>query len=174
MSAEEHMRRWMTLATLVTIVSSATPTRAQARPDFTGSWIIDQAKSDVRVPPPASPPRAGVPPPPPPPQETALTIRQTRQQLNVDRTMGQGQIYKTVYSLDGTDSTNQTGPVATKSKASWEGNTLVLAGTSSVDDRPIGETKETFSLNGDTLIVETTRATPRGAVHSRLVYHKER
>jgi hypothetical protein len=88
--------------------------------------------------------------------------------------MGQG-TQTLVYKLDGSESTNAMGQGEAKSKASWDGAKLVVTTTQSMNG-PNGamtmESKDVYSLDGGTLVLETTRNTPMGAQSRKLVYDK--
>jgi hypothetical protein len=145
---------------------------AQAKPDLSGSWKLDEAKSD-----PAPAARAGggggggrggggT--------AASMTITQTAAQITIDRVMGQG-TQSAVYKLDGSESLNKMGMGEAKSKASWDGSTLVIA-TSQTMQGPNGEmsmtSKEVYSLVGGILTIQTTRTTPMGEQSRKLVYSK--
>jgi hypothetical protein len=148
---------------------------AQSRPDFSGTWTLDDAASSLAIPPPRQPP-PGVPPPPPPPTPKALAIRQSGNDLAIDRTLvGEGNrtsTNKLLFYLDGSESTNHVGPILGKSKASWEGTTLVFSTTNSVEDTRLPDLRETYAVDGDRLVVTESRTTPRGAVERRFVYRR--
>lgn len=156
---------------------------AQAKTDFSGSWMFDQTKSD---PPPARGQRGGggggrggggaaV----------ALTISQAATQITVDRTMGPGaQTAETsaVYRLDGSESTNALGDVfLSRSKVSWDGAKLVITTVKDMGLGPNGamseDSTEVYSLDGGVLtIVATTRNTPSTSNNSqtrKLVFNKK-
>jgi len=105
----------------------------------------------------------------------SVTIKQTPTELTIERQMGQGS-QTAVYKLDGTESTNQMGRGGeAKSKASWQGNKLVISSTQSING-PNGEmtidSKDEYSLDGGALTVVTTRNTPNGAQTRKVVYNK--
>jgi hypothetical protein len=149
---------------------------AQAKPDFSGSWTMDQAKSD---PAPArgggggggggrgGGGRGGGP-------AASMTIKQSGTALTMDRVMGQG-TQTVVYKLDGSESTNTMGQGQAKSKAAWDGPKLVVTTTQSLDtpNGPITvDSKDVYSLDGGVLTLETTRTTPNGAQTRKVVYTK--
>lgn len=86
-----------------------------------------------------------------------LTITQDASTLTLEY-VGGGQNpapVKLVYKLDGTESKNMMmgrgGQMEQVSKAAWTGNVLTVTTTTG-----FGEQKRTFSLDGGTLVVETT------------------
>ena len=126
------MRRKMVLV-IVTALALALPAvaRAQSKPDFSGSWTLDQSKSD------------------PPPMRGggggggggregrgrggfgggAQTIRQSGNELSIT-SEGRGGPQTMTYKLDGSESTNKVmgrgGEMDAKSKARWDGSKLVI------------------------------------------------
>jgi hypothetical protein len=145
---------------------------AQAKPDFSGSWTLNQDKSDP------APARGGggrgggrgggV--------ASQMTIKQTPAQLSIERTMAQG-AQTAAYKLDGTESTNTIGAGEAKSKAMWDGSKLVITTSQTLPGRgggdPINvEVKEVYSLAGGALTIERTQTTPMGSQTRKLVYDK--
>jgi hypothetical protein len=163
------------MAALVLFVALPPVVLAQAKTDFSGTWTFDEAKSDP------APARAGggggggrgggrmggAPP-------TAMTIKQTAGELTMDRTTAQG-AQTVVLKLDGSESKNTIGMGPAVSKAMWDGPRLVVTTTQTVQGRG-GEitidSKEIYSVAGNTLTIETTRTTPMGAVTRKLIYTK--
>jgi hypothetical protein len=149
---------------------------AQAKPDLSGSWTLNNDKSDP------APARGGgggggrggggrgggV--------AAQMTIKQTPTQLTIDRTMGQG-TQTAVYKLDGTESTNTVGAGEAKSKAMWQGPKLVITTSQMMQGRgggdPIAvEIKEIYGVDGGALTIERTQTTPMGTNTRKLVYDK--
>ncbi len=169
---QRHLAATLALATALVAM-----TAAQAKPDFSGTWTFDEAKSDP------APARGGggggggggrgggrmggAP-------ATAMTIKQTASELSMDRTTAQG-AQTVVYKLDGSESKNTIGMGPATSKAAFEGSKLVIATTQTVQGRG-GEitidSKEIYSVDGTTLTIETTRNTPAGAQTRKLIYTK--
>ena len=165
------------MAALVLFLALPQVTWAQAKPDFSGTWTFDEAKSDP------APARAGggggggggrgggrmggAP-------ATALTIKQTAAELTMDRTTAQG-AQTVIYKLDGSESKNTIGMGPATSKAVWEGSKIVIATMQTVQGRG-GEitidSKDSYSVEGNTLTIETTRTTPAGAQTRKLIYTK--
>src|SRR5262245_60622532 len=142
--------------------------RAQAKPDFTGTWTLDTAKSD------------------PAPQGRggggfgggagSVTIKQTGNELAVTSEGRQGPQTMT-YKLDGSESTNQVmgrgGAQAVKSTAKWDGSSLVIETTRDFNGMSI-TTKDVRRLDngGKEMHVETTTQTPNGEQKRKVVYTK--
>lgn len=154
---------------------------AQAKADFSGTWTFDEAKSD-----PAGGPggggggggrpggggggggRMGGGTP------TKLVIKQTAADVTIESTLANG-AQTAVYKLDGSENVNKTGMGEAKSKTSWDGGNLVVAGKQALST-PQGEfeieSKEVYSVSGNVLTVTTTRVTPRGETTRKLVFNK--
>ena len=153
------MKRAVIVAMLAALVALPASGWAQGKPDFSGSWKMDDAKSDP------APARAGGgggrgggrgggP-------AAEMTIKQTPAELAITRAMGPNGDATLTYKLDGSESTNTVGRGEVKSKASWEGSKLVITSVQTVNG-PNGEmtvnTKDVYSLAGANLMLETTRS----------------
>jgi hypothetical protein len=110
------MRRLVPLL-LVLATVAAGPVAAQSRPDFSGKWVLDPAKSQG----------------PMIPKSLELNVTQTEKLLTIERnaTGPAGSMKSTlVYQLDGSMSTNTVGAngmsMDLNSKATWTGDTLVI------------------------------------------------
>ena len=166
------------MAALVFSMALPTALLAQAKTDFSGTWTFDEAKSDP------APARAGggggggggrgggrmggAP-------ATAMTIKQTPAELSMDRTTAQG-AQTVVYKLDGSESTRTPSAWARRRrKRCGMAPRLVVTTTQTVQGRG-GEitinSKEIYSVAGNTLTIETTRTTPAGEQTRKLIYTK--
>jgi hypothetical protein len=169
-------RALIVVVALAALVAVPALSVAQARPDFSGSWTLNQDKSDP------APARGGggggggrgggrgggV--------ASQMVIKQTPAQLSIDRTMAQGS-QAAAYKLDGSESTNTVGAGEAKSKAMWDGSKLVITTSQTLQGRgggdPINvEVKEVYSLNAGALTIERTQTTPMGSQTRKLVYDK--
>jgi hypothetical protein len=151
---------------------------AQAKPDFSGSWTMDAAKSDP------APARGGggagagggggargggggrgggIP--------MQMTIKQTPATLTIESMAGQGGTQTLVYKLDGTESTNTMGPAEAKSKAVWDGAKLTITTSQSFNGNAV-ETKDVYSMDGANLVRENSRTGPNGPITRKVVYTK--
>jgi hypothetical protein len=144
------------------------PARAQTKPDFSGTWTMDAAKSD------------------PPPQGRggggggmgggSITIKQTGTDLVVTSEGRQGPQTMT-YKLDGSPSSNEVmgrgGAQTVKSTAKWDGSSLLIETTRDFNGMSI-TTKEvrTLSADGKQMTVESTTQTPQGEMKRKVVYTK--
>jgi len=158
------MKRVLLLA-LATAVVLPFHARAQAKPDFSGTWTLDTAKSD-----PAPQGRGGGG------GAASVTIKQTGAELAVTSEGRQGPQTMT-YKLDGSESTNQVmgrgGAQSVKSTAKWDGSSLVIETTRDFNGMSI-TTKEVRRLDngGKEMHVETTAQTPNGEQKRKVVYTK--
>jgi len=173
------MKRMHAFVSLVAVMILVSLTAAQTRPDFSGVWKpIDAGVSTPAPPVPPPPPpseRTPPPPPPPPPRTLSLTIAQSPSELKIDRRVdgaGRELVYTFTFKLDGSESVNQMGSIVFKTKASWDGPALVLASVTSVEDKPLGQIKEVYRLEGNELIVESTRQTPAGTFTAKTAHRK--
>ena len=149
----------LALAAAIVIPFSA---RAQSKPDFSGTWTMDAAKSD-----PAPQGRGGG-------GGGSQTIKQTATELSV-QTEGRQGPQTMVYKLDGSASTNKVmgrgGEQEVKSTAKWDGSSLVIETTRDIQGMSI-TTKEVRKMDGASMVVETTINTPQGEQKRKVVYNK--
>ena len=162
------MKRVMVLAVAAAVVLPFAA-RAQSKPDFSGTWTMDTAKSD------------------PAPQRRGggggggggggtLTIKQTGTELAITTEGRQGPQTMT-YKLDGSESSNQVmgrgGAQSVKSTAKWDGSSLVIETTRDFQGISI-TTKEVRRLDtgGKEMTVESTTQTPQGEQKRKVVYTK--
>jgi hypothetical protein len=142
------------------------PVRAQGKPDFTGAWTMDAAKSD---PPPQGRGGGGM-------GGGTLTIKQTGTELTVTSEGRQGPQTMT-YKLDGSPSSNEVmgrgGAQTVKSTAKWDGASLLIETTREFNGMSI-TTKEvrTLSADGKVMTIDSTSQTPQGEVKRKVVYAK--
>jgi hypothetical protein len=161
------MKRVLLLAaTMAVILPFAARPLAQVKPDFSGTWTLDAAKSD------------------PPPQGRGgggggagtLTIKQTATELSIQSEGRQGPQTMT-YKLDGSESKNEQmgrgGAQTIVSKAKWDGSSLVIDTTREVQGMSI-TTHEVRRLDngGKEMKVESTTQTPQGEIKRNVVYTK--
>ena len=150
---------------------------AQSVPDFSGTWVWNKAKSD---PPPAMPGPAREPAAPFGPaglftsESTGpVLITQTAAELTFEGKGG-----KVIYRLDGRESRNR-GPRGTMvSTSHWQVASLITEmretfATPKGETTVEGKEVRTLSQDGQTMTVEVTRMTPRGAITRKLVVEKK-
>jgi len=153
-------------ATFTVVLTLLAEPHAQSKPDFTGTWTLDPAKSD-----PFGQGRNGAV------GASTLTIKQIGDDMLIVTDGRQGQQMLT-YKLDGSENMNQLpgrgGTAAIKSKAKWDGSTLVIESTRELQGAAI-MTKEVRKLDtaGRVMQVETTTQTPQGEQKRMATYMKD-
>jgi hypothetical protein len=146
----------------------------QTRPDFSGTWTFDEARSTQHVP-------GGV--------VIAkllgdeVTIRQDASQMRLTIRIRSSSV-EAIYALDGSESRNLSSEgggkpdVTVTSRASWEGGTLVVRSTSTseIQGKAVTtETKRVFSIDSDGNLILDRSGTPISEVPaSRSVYKRAR
>jgi hypothetical protein len=104
-----------------------------------------------------------------------ITIKQTATELSITTEGRQGPNTVT-YKLDGTESSNEMmgrgGSMTVKSKAKWDGSTLVIETTQDMGGSPVTITAKR-RLDGKDMVVETTNpGGPNGPMTRKVVYTK--
>ena len=139
------MRQRVAVATVAFVVAIAATAFAQ-KPDFSGTWKLDQNASQM-----GGGGRGGM--------MADMTVKHSGDTLTVERTFGENKITAT-YKLDGSESTNQVmgrggQTMEAKSVAKWDGNKLVITTKREMGGNVV-ETTETWNVDGSTLTIETT------------------
>ena len=156
------MRRNFLVVAVMLMFGVAASLAAQAKPDFSGKWVLDPASA------PAAPAggggggggggrgggggggRGGF--------GNEFTIAQNAKTLTLTRMQGD-QTVATVYNLDGSESKNSVqgrgGATEQVSKAVWDGAKLVVTTTINAGGNNI-EQKRVFAMEGGNLTIETT------------------
>jgi hypothetical protein len=125
---------------------------AQKKPDFSGTWAVDQTATDAAN---ASTTTA-------PPAGTAggggggggrgmggpMTIKQTGDTLSIER-QGRNGVQTTAYKLDGTDQEIAMGQMTIKAKSKWDGDKIVVEQTRPGQDGTPVTSTITYSLDKD-------------------------
>jgi hypothetical protein len=129
---------------------------AQAKPDFSGTWTLDEAASGAPAGGGGGGGRGG----------GALgngpaTVKQTADTLTIERTQGENKVV-TTYKLDGTESKNTMmgrggTPAESTSVAKWDGNKLTITSKQDMGGQMV-ESTQTWTVSGSTLTVESTNA----------------
>jgi hypothetical protein len=147
----------LTLLLVVMALAVAGVVFAQAKPDFSGTWAVDTAKSDQMG------PGGGRGPAGP------LTIKMTATEMVVEMKRGENVMTQT-YKLDGSESVNTMGPMQAKSKAKWDGDKLVI---NTVRETPNGtmESTATYGLSADGKELTVVNSSQRG--ERKMVYTKQ-
>ena len=158
------MRRWMFVLGVALGVQAVA--LAQARPDFSGTWIFNQEKSSQGI--------AGNSPDLPFPSQ--LVVKQSADDLYVESSSVRQATVTATFKLDGSTVTVEAPRGITETgTAMFEGATVVIATHRSYPS-PAGEIvaefKETWSLDGNVLTVEKTGIQNGESVTETAVYDK--
>jgi len=141
-------------------------TLAQARPDFSGTWRLNQAKSS----------RAVVGNNPDIPFPSQIEVKQSPTDISVLNTSVRQQPVSAVYKLDGSKVNVQAPEGITETgEARLDGSKLVITSRRSFPS-PAGdiavEFKETWSLDAGALTIEKTRTQSGESSTQKAVYDK--
>ena len=133
------------------LLSGTVLTVAQARPSFSGNWVLVKEEGQF------SGRGAAAEGPSTLSCGNACTIRQSPSTLVVERSYGKEQFVTTV-NLDGSETTssNQMGgvPIDVSARASWDGSRLVVTTKSNPSQNPV---TVRLTLVSDQLVTETER-----------------
>jgi hypothetical protein len=150
-----QMRRNALILGALSLVFAATTATAQDKPNFSGSWTL---VVDPNAPAPTGRGGGGGG------LGQAATITQDAKTLTITRTTQNGEI-KIVYNLDGSESKNMMmgrgGQTEQISKATWDGNTLVVTTNFTMGENAVTRT-EKYSLDAQGQLVVATTAPGRG------------
>jgi hypothetical protein len=164
-------RAQRTLGWMVVLLLAATVTTAQAQPQFTGTWVLDRAQSQL---PAHGHHGKGMADPQAAPAEIKLIVEQQGNTLKATRTMLRGMRERSMsetFVLDGSERTESTHRGGTSvTKATLGGDRLVVNKTHTMPAKEQGEPARTFSResvwtlspDGRTLTIDTTMQSARG------------
>jgi hypothetical protein len=168
-----------TLGSMVVLLLALVVTSAQAQPQFTGTWVLDRAQSQL---PSHGGHGHGTADPQAPPPEVKLIVEQQGNTLKATRSMARGPRERSsseTYVVDGTERTEQTrhgGSSVTKATLGGDRLTINTSHTKPAKDQ--GQPARTFSResvwtlspDGRTLTIDTTMQSARGARTMKTVY----
>jgi hypothetical protein len=180
-----HPIRMLALSALAVV---ATVAAVHAQPNFSGTWVLDQAQSkftpamgaDQSGRPGAGDQAKGAQGERPRPQVT-LQVEQTGNTLKATRTFEQHGKQRTMsesYTTDGKESTQTGGRGTVVTRAAFDGDKLVVSSKHQAKDKqgqPVEMNRESvwsLSPDGRTLTVNSTMQTPRGERTMKSVYQK--
>jgi hypothetical protein len=173
------MRRNFLIVAVALMFGVTANLAAQAKPDFSGKWVMDPASAPA---PPAGAPAggggggrgggrgggAGF--------GQEFTAKQDAKTLTIERMQGDQSVV-TTFNLDGSESKNTVqgrgGAQEQVSKAAWDGAKLVITTTLNFGGNNV-EQKRTLSLEGGNLVIETVQPGRDGGpgTPQKLVYKK--
>lgn len=166
------MRFFALITVTVTLLSTIFVGAQEPKPNFSGEWTLNAAKSDQPEGPGG---RRG------PMMPSKMIVEQKENQLIVEvfrkNREGQDVTDKSTYTLDGKKCKNDSNWGTRESKVNWskDGKTLIIESTMTISrgDREFTmESTEKWSLDKNVLTIETTRSTPMGERTSKAVYDK--
>jgi hypothetical protein len=150
-------------ASLVCFAALACAASLAAKPNFSGTWTLNVSKSDFgMLPGPTS-------------QTAVIDHNEPAIKISVKADTQQGpQEYVLSFTTDGKEATNQQGPLELKSKLSWDGDSLVVNSTTSLQGNDIAIKQVwTLSADGSTLTQNAhLTAAALGETDQKLVFEK--
>ncbi len=135
---------------------------AADKPDFSGKWVVDLAKSDFGM--------------MPPPEKLERTVEHKDPEFKL-KSLQKSQrgefTSESKYTTDGKEATIQLRGRDAKVTANWEGNKLVVVTKSDFNGNAVTQ-KETWNLSADgkTLSTESAISTPQGEFATKLTFTK--
>jgi hypothetical protein len=169
------MRRVTALVGAAAVVLWAAAVMAQAKPNFAGSWTMDQEKTTAANPAPAGGGgggraggggggRGGA--------QGPMVVKQDATTLSVERQGANGPT-TTTYTLDGKPHEVTQGQGTATVTAKVDGATIVIDTTSDMGNGPTTR-KQVWSMEGDWLVIAATNP-PRGGgeATTRKTYYKK-
>jgi len=159
------MTRRVVLLLMALGLASSVPARAQAKPDFSGTWKFATSEPSGYK----GSNGWGIP-------STTVVIRQTANELTIESDQF-GAAMKVVYKLDGTDTiwdaqgSSQSGAstvVKWRTKAKWDGNKLVLFTWNTA----LNQLRDIFTLSSGGLNVVRATEQPGPSTNAVLNYSK--
>ena len=156
------MLRKAMFATLA-LAALAVTAAAQSKPNFSGTWKLNVAKSDFG-------------PIPGPDSRTDVIVHSDpsiKDSVTAEGQQGK-QDYAINYTTDGKEVVNKVGPREIKSTAVWEGSTLVVNSKLSFNDNDITiKAVWTLSEDGKTLTQNVHLNSPMGEADQKVVFEKQ-
>lgn len=136
--------------------------------DFSGTWVLDPAKSD-----PMAGGRGGGGGGAAPTGPVEIVVTQAGNDLTITRSFG-GTAMETKYTMDGAEhtATSQRGDLKYKAVLGADGLTVTGTRTTQRGDQPMKEAY-TLSADGKVLTIATTRTGQQGETTTKQVYNKK-
>lgn len=136
---------------------------AAGKPDFTGEWTLNAAKSDLG--------------PMPAPEKLIRKIEHKDPDLKITTTsasQGNERTNESAYKTDGSESVNKYGQAEAKSIVKWDGSNLTIATKREIQGMVIEQNEKwTLSEDGKTLTVDGNIKAPQGELALKMVMDKK-
>ncbi len=152
--------RWMSVAGMMLLLCAAL---AQTKPNFSGDWKMNPAKSDFgQMPAPSS-------------MVQKITHDDPSLKVVATTVSERGEFTRELaYTTDGKECINKTRMGEFKSTLKWDANTLVIETKSEFQGNPFATTsKWTLSQDGKVLTVASHFSSSMGEGDSKVVYEKQ-
>ena len=136
---------------------------AQQKPDFSGTWKLNVAKSEFgALPGPKS-------------RVDVITHKDPSLSVNVTQEGADGRLqYTANYTTDGKEAVNQIGPREVKSTLKWAGSNLLMTSKLVYNDVDVtGELTWALSADGKTRTVSIHYASAMGETDQKLIFEKQ-
>lgn len=149
----------LTILLALPLVSSL----AQQKPDFSGTWKLNVAKSEFgQFPGPVS-------------RTDVITHKEPSLSNNVTAEGAQGkQQYTVSYTTDGKEALNKIGPREVKSTLKWVGSNLVISSKFNYNDMDVNsEATWSLSADGKTLTISAHFVSSMGEADQKFVFEKQ-
>jgi hypothetical protein len=160
------MKRLMIVLGVALTLGVPAAALAQAKPDFSGTWKFNQAKSNPNI--------AGNTPTIPFPSQ--IVVKQTPTELHVASSSVRQQPLSAIYKLDGSKVTVQAPPGLTETgEAKFEGETVVITSRrtfSSPAGDIVADFKEVWTVSGNVLTIVKTRTQEGESTSEKAVFDK--
>ena len=154
----------LTGALLAFVVSGFAATPADDKPDFSGKWKMDAAKSDFGA------------FPGPDAQTNTIDHKDPKLKINIAAKGGpQGdRSFDRNYTTDGKESTNTQGAQEIKTVGKWDGKTIVLKSKANFQGNDV-EINETYALaaDGKSLTITRELKSAMGEITQKMLFTKE-
>jgi len=136
---------------------------AQQKPDFSGTWKLNVAKSEFGM--------------LPPPTSRTDVVKHKEPSISVDVTQESAegkQQYTVNYTTDGKEVVNQMGPREVKSAAKWSDNTLTISSKFNYNGADVNaELSWTLSSDGKVRTVNIHYESAMGNTDQKFVFEKQ-
>ena len=157
------MTRSATRTLALALVAALNGLAAYARPNFSGDWKLNTAKSDFgALPPPSS-------------MSQKITHEEPSMKVAMKMSGDNGDMaFDSTYSTDGKESVNQFGPGTLKTIAGWEGDVLVFKSKGDFGDGEVAILDRwQLSEDGKTINLYVRISGSQGEIEQKLVFDKQ-